>query len=122
MQTLLKKSALIGAAIAAGVALAPNAASAAPLAGASRTCPTANVCAVTASGFPGGTISVDADVTGSGTGTWNLFGPNGFKCSASFPASGGVRSWTCAGAPAGSYNATVTPNVPAQTLAIGIRW
>jgi hypothetical protein len=87
--------------------------------GSSASC-TGDSCSVSADGFPGGTISIDADTGGSGTALWGLTGPNGFRCSTTFTAAGGVRSWTCSRAPAGHYSATVAG--PAGPAVIGIRW
>ncbi|WP_018787089.1 hypothetical protein [Micromonospora sp. CNB394] len=39
---------------------------------------------------------------------WGISGPNGYKCSTTFPAAGGVRSWFCYNAPKGTLNATVS--------------
>jgi hypothetical protein len=88
-------------------------------AGSSASC-TGNLCSVSADGFPGGTISIDADTGGSGNASWRLSGPNGYRCSTTFSAAGGVRSWTCSGAPRGNYNATVIG--PTGPSVIGIRW
>jgi hypothetical protein len=88
-------------------------------AGGSAHC-SAKTCHVGVDNFPGGTISVDVDVSGSGTGVFVVTGPSGFQCSGSFPASGGVRSFVCRGAPAGLYEAGVTG--PAGPSAVGLRW
>lgn len=56
----------------------------------SRSCGTAYVY------FPGGTISVDADIHGSGRSTWYLNARNGaLLCSTDFLAQEPPRSWTC---------------------------
>ncbi|MDI6098857.1 hypothetical protein QLQ12_09620 [Actinoplanes sp. NEAU-A12] len=91
-------------------------------AGNSAVCHSASICKVSASGFPGGTISVDADASARGTGRWILTGPIGYRCSKDFPQHGPVRSWSCANAPAGRYTAQVTPDQGLHTLKIGIRW
>ena len=119
MPKTIVRASVIGAVAAAMLALLPAAAFAV---GNSRMCPAANWCAVKATGFPGGTISVDADSGGRGTANWVMYGPNGYKCSRSFPASQAIASWSCNNAPAGTYSATVTPGEPGQRLAIGIRW
>ena len=96
--------------LAAGVAFA---------AGSSAGC-TGSSCSVSGHGFPGGTLSIDADTGGSGTALWAVDGPNGYRCSTRFSAAGGVRSWTCRGVPAGTLFATVAG--PAGPSVIGIRW
>ena len=88
-------------------------------AGGSAHC-SAKTCQVGVSNFPGGTISVDVDVSGSGTGVFVVTGPNNFQCSGSFPASGGVRSYVCRNAPAGTYVAGV--DGPSGPSAVGLRW
>ncbi|MEU1812419.1 hypothetical protein [Micromonospora aurantiaca (nom. illeg.)] len=110
------RAGVIGAIAVAGVALFPQAA----LAGGGSSNCTANKCSVGVADFPGGTISVDVDVSGSGTGVFVVSGPNNFKCSGSFPASGGVRSYVCRNAPAGVYAASVSG--PSGPSAVGLRW
>jgi hypothetical protein len=90
---------------------------------ASNWCP-ATICQVRATGFPGGTISIDADAhvavdRVNRRANWSLQGPNGFGCRGSFMEADPPRSWTCRNAPRGSYYAAVTGNAP---TAIGIRW
>jgi hypothetical protein len=94
-------------------------AEAALAAGSSASC-TGSTCQVSGNGFPGGTVSVDADTGGSGTALWAVDGPRGYRCSTRFSAAGGVRSWTCSGVPAGNLTATVVG--PAGPSVIGIRW
>ncbi|MBP2472132.1 hypothetical protein JOF53_001004 [Crossiella equi] len=70
--------------------------------------------------FPGGTLSVDADVHGVGIGRWTVWGPNDYRCENTFHASAGPGSWLCHNAPAGTYNARVEG--PQGDTNIGLRW
>ncbi|MFI5837209.1 hypothetical protein ACIA5A_26400 [Micromonospora sp. NPDC051300] len=88
-------------------------------AGSSANC-TGATCQTSGYGFPGGTVSIDADTGGTGTAIWGINGPNGYKCSTTFSAAGGVRSWVCYNAPKGTLNATVSG--PAGPSVVGIRW
>jgi hypothetical protein len=70
--------------------------------------------------FPGGTISIDAKVSGGGTGSWTFRGANNYSCGGSVAADGRVHSFTCSRVPAGGVSANVFG--PAGPSAIGIRW
>jgi hypothetical protein len=110
------RAGVIGAVTVATISLFPLAALAA---GGSAHC-SASQCEIAVAQFPGGTISVDVDVSGSGNGRFLVEGPNGYECGGSFPASGGVRSFVCRSAPAGGYGAGVSGS--AGPSAVGLRW
>ncbi|WP_370943638.1 hypothetical protein AB5J62_31575 [Amycolatopsis sp. cg5] len=77
-------------------------------------------CSVRASVWGTHTINVDADSHGSGTAEWVVEGPNGYRCSTTFPAQDPPRSWTCFNAPEGTHVAKVTgPQGPTN---VGLRW
>jgi hypothetical protein len=116
MRASLVRGGVVGACTIAAVTMLPFTAFAA---GGSAHC-TAKTCHVGIADFPGGTLAVDVDVSGSGTGVFAVTGPSNYHCSGSFPASGGVRSYLCSGAPAGTYAAGVTG--PAGPSAVGLRW
>ncbi|WP_370943636.1 hypothetical protein AB5J62_31565 [Amycolatopsis sp. cg5] len=119
MQKTITRTLLTGAIAGSVLMLLPGAAFAGP---ASHTCPRVGEreCATLATGFPGGTISVDADSHGNGTASWEIRGVNtGFRCSASFEMAAGPQSWVCRNAPADDYAGVVRGYGP---LNIGIRW
>lgn len=116
MQKSHARAGIVGAVAIAVIGLFPFAAHAA---GKSSHCLKAN-CSVAVTGFPGGTISVDADVSGSFPGTVVVSAPNGYRCSGVFPAPGGVRSFVCNSAPAGSIFATVMGTESPSS--VGLRW
>jgi hypothetical protein len=119
MSAVVRRVAVAATAAVVGITAFPQAALAA---GSSRSCAGVS-CSVQVTNFPGGVISVDADVSGANpqVGQWKLWktGSSAFTCvQSSFPASGGVRSWTCS-APRGNYTAQVWGPGPTK---IGIRW
>ncbi|MEQ0557921.1 hypothetical protein ABJI51_02475 [Amycolatopsis sp. NEAU-NG30] len=97
--------------------LAPQAALAEPK---SATCPQSYCSVVQVDGFPGGTLSVDADVHGEGKARFQVWGPNGYYCTLTFEAAAGPGSWLCFNAPAGRYAASVEG--PQGSSNIGLRW
>ena len=109
----------VGVLAAGFIVMVPNAATAG---GASTYCP-AYFCTFKARGFPGGTISIDADSTVRDgidrTAYWRIWGPNGYSCGASFRDSEPPRSWVCFNAPAGTYDAAIEGRPPAT---MGVRW
>ena len=83
-------------------------------------CPQSYCSVVQVDGFPGGTLSVDADVHGEGKARFQVWGPNSYYCSGTFEAVWGPGSWLCFNAPAGRYAASVEgPQGPSN---IGLRW
>lgn len=93
--------------------------------GKSVTCATWS-CFFEVDGFPGGTLSIDADArqapspppTGD-TAYWRIWGANGYTCGTGFPETDPMRSWVCHNVPAGKIRAGIegTPY-----LAMGVRW
>jgi hypothetical protein len=116
MRRSLKRVAVLGTVASAALVMSPLAASAG---GNSRTCPGSS-CPVEAGGFPGGSLSVDADVHGSGGAEWVVFSNDRLACRSNFDASSGPRSWVCNNVPAGYLTASVAG--PAGPSNIGLRW
>lgn len=117
MRTFILRGAIATAVVGTTLVLAPQAAMAAPK---SETCPQSYCSVVQVDGFPGGTLSVDADMHGDGKSLWKVWGPNGYYCSGTFEAVWGPGSWLCFDAPAGRYAASVEgPKGPSN---IGLRW
>ncbi|MDI5980693.1 hypothetical protein [Amycolatopsis magusensis] len=117
MRKILSRGAIATAVVGAGLVLAPPMAMAGPE---SATCSVSDCDLFDVPGFPGGTISVDADVHGVGIGRWYVWGPNGYSCTDTFHASAGPGSWVCHNAPAGTYSALVEG--PQGPSSIGLRW
>ncbi|MCE7002242.1 hypothetical protein LWC34_05280 [Kibdelosporangium philippinense] len=116
MQHLVKRAAVLGTVAAAAFVMTPLAAFAG---GNSNTC-SGSSCSVEASGFPGGTLSVDADVHGSGGAEWVVFSGDRLACRTNFAAGDPPRSWVCNNVPAGHLQASVSG--PAGPSNIGLRW
>jgi hypothetical protein len=94
-------------------------------AGKSTSC-AAFFCAFSVSGFPGGTISVDADArqapsppSDRTTAYWRIWGNNGYSCGTGFAETALMQSWVCHNVPAGTVFAAIegTPY-----MAMGVRW
>ncbi|WP_394841817.1 hypothetical protein LZC95_32665 [Pendulispora brunnea] len=87
------------------------------------TCPrTVNLCRSGTVSFPGGTMSIDADVNGGGTGSWIIFHNGGpTNCRANFPAVDPPRSWVCQ-LPKGTYSLGVYAGQSGQWAQGAIRW
>lgn len=109
----------VAAMVTLGVSLAPQPAMA--VAPDSKRCTTGLQCILPVTGFPGGTVSIDVDVSGSGNGVFILQDRDSpVQCDQQFPASGGVRSFTCSGVAAGNLTGSVGGG--SNPRAIGIRW
>lgn len=73
--------------------------------------------------FPGGTISIDVDVTGSSgaIGKWILAINGGRVCEASYSYNDPPRSWTCSNVPRGvPFLSAARPYF--ETARIALRW
>ncbi|MGW4061475.1 hypothetical protein ACWEGE_24550 [Amycolatopsis sp. NPDC004747] len=116
MNRFVKRATVVGAVAAGALALAAPAALAA---GTSRTCP-GSACQTTEVWFPGGTLSVDADVHGRGGAEWAVLNGNGTVCRLGFDAAAGPLSWVCTNVPAQWLYGTVSG--PAGPSNIGLRW
>ncbi|MGW3961727.1 hypothetical protein ACWED2_18030 [Amycolatopsis sp. NPDC005003] len=116
MNRFVKRTAVVGAVAASALALAAPAALAA---GTSRTCP-GSACQTIEVWFPGGTLSVDADVHGNGGAEWAVLNGNGTVCRAGFGAADPPRSWTCGGVAAQWLYGTVSGSAGPSN--IGLRW
>ena len=116
MKTLLARIASVGVAAGLATAMTPQAAQAAPN---SNTCTNVRLCVVTATNFPGGTVSVDVGVWGT-SGAWILGDSDSARQCAvnSFPGRS-IQSWTCRGVRAGTLKLTATGE---PTINVGIRW
>jgi hypothetical protein len=78
-------------------------------------------CNTNASGFPGNTLYVDADVHGSGTGKWGVVINGRLACGENwFDAAAPPQSWTCQLMPAGHVYAYVSG--PQGPVTVGVRW
>jgi hypothetical protein len=119
MHKTAKRVATVGAVVAGAWALAAPIASATEQGGVSRTC-NDSACSTPPTWFPGGTLSVDADVHGSGPAEWVVRGPGGVVCRTGFAAENGPASWVCRNVPAGELEAVVAG--PAGPSNIGLRW
>ncbi|GHG48686.1 MULTISPECIES: hypothetical protein [Amycolatopsis] len=119
MKSFVKRAAVVGAVAAGALALAAPAALATVQGGTSSTCP-GSACQTAEVWFPGGTLSVDADVHGSGGAEWAVLNSNGTVCRAGFSAVDPPRSWTCSGVPAQWLYGVVSG--PAGSSNIGLRW
>ena len=119
MHTTVKRVLVAAAVAAAASAVAAPVAQASEQGGVSRTCPD-SACATPPVWFPGGTLSVDADVHGSGPAEWVVRGPGGVVCRTGFAAESGPQSWVCHGVPSGELEAGVLG--PAGPSNIGLRW
>ncbi|WP_410640996.1 hypothetical protein [Amycolatopsis sp. lyj-346] len=115
-----QRAAIVGAIAASALALAAPAALATVQGGISKTCNTVNTCQTSEVWFPGGTLSVDADVHGSGGAEWAVLNGNGTVCRAGFSAVDPARSWTCGGVPAQWLYGVVSGGSP--SVNIGLRW
>lgn len=73
--------------------------------------------------FPGGTMSIDVDVSGSSTqtGVWNLYIDGGKVCSGSYRFSDPPRSWTCSNVRAGVPSLDASRDYRAS-VTLGLRW
>ncbi|WP_370943639.1 hypothetical protein AB5J62_31580 [Amycolatopsis sp. cg5] len=120
MRKAFTRALVTTAVVASAVAVTPQVAFAG---GAHSDCPHALTCGARVSGFPGGTISIDADSGGGGIANWSLQGTNpgnNYSCGTAFDAYAPPKSWLCTGAPPGNYSLRVQgPDAP--TMA-GIRW
>jgi hypothetical protein len=117
MRTSVLRGAIAAAVVGTTLVLSAETAMAAPK---SQTCPQSYCSVVEVYGFPGGTLSVDADVHGDGNARFQVWGPDGYYCSGTFQAAWGPGSWLCFNAPAGRYDAAVEG--PKGSSNIGLRW
>ncbi|WP_370961876.1 hypothetical protein [Amycolatopsis sp. cg9] len=115
-----KRAAVVGAVAAGALALAAPGALATEQGGTSKTCPDSGFCRTDPVWFPGGTLSVDADVHGSGPAEWIVHGQNGVVCRTGFAAEAPPSSWVCFNVPAQTLEANV--GGPAGPSNIGLRW
>ncbi|CAM3587952.1 hypothetical protein KIPE111705_15645 [Kibdelosporangium persicum] len=116
MSRSVKRAAVLGTVAAAAFVMSPLAASAG---GASNNC-AGPACSVEAGGFPGGRLSVDADVHGSGSAEWVVFSGDRVACRLNFSASAPPQSWVCSNVAGGYLSASVLgPQGPSN---IGLRW
>ncbi|KDN22968.1 hypothetical protein [Amycolatopsis rifamycinica] len=116
-----RRAAVVGAVAASALALTAPAALATVQGGVSRTCQI-NTCQIDPPvWFPGGTLSVDADVHGSGPAEWIVRQDNGGTiCRSGFAAEDPPRSWICTGVSAQWLYGIVSGGAP--TSNIGLRW
>jgi hypothetical protein len=120
MNRFVQQAAVVGAVAAGALALAAPAALATEQGGTSKTCPI-SACQTDPVWFPGGTLSVDADVHGSGPAEWIVRGDNGGTvCRSGFAAVDQPRSWVCSNVPAQWLYGIVSG--PAGPSNIGLRW
>jgi hypothetical protein len=117
-----QRAAIVGAIAASALALAAPAASATVQGGVSKTCNTINTCSTEPSvWFPGGTLSVDADVHGTGPAQWVVRRDSGGTvCQSGFAAEDPARSWVCNNVSAGWLYGIVSGGSP--SVNIGLRW
>ncbi|MBP2472130.1 hypothetical protein JOF53_001002 [Crossiella equi] len=116
MRKILSRAAVTAAVVGSAALLTSQVAVAKPE---SATCQR-NYCTVVATDFPGGTISVDGDVHGTGNAYLQVWGPNGYYCKITIRAEWGPGSWLCFNAPAGTYSAGIDgPQGPSN---VGLRW
>jgi hypothetical protein len=119
MDRSTQRAIVVGAIAASAIALAAPAALATVQDGRSKTCP-ASACQTVEVWFPGGTLSVDADVHGRGGAEWAVLNGNGTVCRKGFDAAAGPQSWVCERVPAQWLYGTVSG--PAGPSNIGLRW
>ncbi|MFB9907115.1 hypothetical protein [Allokutzneria oryzae] len=92
--------------------------------GYSKRCPSENVCRVEGSDFPGGTLSIDADVIG-GPNTlvrMRYKGDHGERCVTEFWVNDPPRSWVCHNVPPGHYRVIVDAPERHDAMVVGVRW
>ncbi|MCP3798830.1 hypothetical protein NLX83_06130 [Allokutzneria sp. A3M-2-11 16] len=92
--------------------------------GYSKRCPSESVCRVEGNNFPGGTLSIDADVIGGPNTRVRIRykGDNGERCVAEFWVNDPPRSWVCHNAHPGHYRVLVDAPERHDALVVGARW
>ncbi|MEV0387060.1 hypothetical protein [Nonomuraea sp. NPDC050643] len=122
---LLRKLATV---VVAGAAVVATLATPAQAAGGTKYCPVTGTLEpwcdlqLYPTRFPGGTISIDVDVTGPNpvVGHWTLYIDGGSVCGADFAYSDPPRSWVCRNVRAGYPTLSVPRGYEAAR--IGLRW
>ena len=80
-------------------------------------------CALAIPNFPGGTISIDVDADGFGTGHWILFQHGAWRsCETDFDLVAPPQSWTCSNLPADNYVLRSSGQVTTTFHELGARW
>lgn len=122
MYSTVKRTIVVGAVAVSALALAAPAALATVQGGTSRTCPDSACRTYPEVWFPGGTLSVDADVHGSGPAEWIVqnYDTGAVVCRTGFAASDPPRSWVCNNVRAQWIQGIVSG--PAGPSNIGLRW
>jgi len=122
MNSVVKRAVVVGAVAASALALAAPAALATVQGGRSATCTAINTCQTDPPvWFPGGTLSVDADVHGTGPAAWTVRRDNGGTiCQSGFAAEDPPRSWICPNVSAQWLYGIVSGGSP--SVNIGVRW
>ncbi|WP_143261580.1 hypothetical protein [Allokutzneria sp. NRRL B-24872] len=117
---MLKKS--IAAVLAIGIALVTTPSASAG--GRSKTCTSDRACLVDGYDFPGGTLSIDADVVGGPNTVVHMRykGDHGERCVADFWVNDPPRSWVCHNVHPGHYRVVIDAPDGHDVLVVGVRW
>ncbi|GAA4000392.1 hypothetical protein GCM10022247_21000 [Allokutzneria multivorans] len=120
MSGALRKS--LAAALAVGTALVT--APVASAGGHDKTCTSDRACLIEGHDFPGGTLSIDADVVGGPNTVVHLRhkGDHGERCVADFWVNDPPRSWTCPNVRPGHYRVVIDAPDRHDALMVGVRW
>jgi hypothetical protein len=116
------------AAAAAGLLVLAGTATAAEAAQFTKTCneapgTTLESCVMAIPDFPGGTISVDVDANGTGTGHWILMYHGSIRtCETDYDLKAPAQSWICNGLRSGNYTLVNVVQINSTWSRQGVRW
>ena len=114
---------MVGVMVLAGTATAAHAANPTKRCGPAPPGHTVLGCQLLIGGFPGGTMAIDVDADGSGTGHWILLQHGAWRsCETSYDLRAPAQSWVCHNLPADNY---VLLNYAQDTTTwheLGARW
>ncbi|MFB9907114.1 hypothetical protein [Allokutzneria oryzae] len=112
----------LATALAIGVALV--AVPSASAGGHSKRCESDRACLIEGNDFPGGTLSIDADVIGGPNTLVRIRykGDHGERCVTEFWVNDPPRSWVCHNVPPGHYRVVIDTSERHDVFVVGVRW